>query len=296
MSHIATLVKPNGLAWGDVTAACDAIAAHGWDGPTPAWLDEGSAADIVFAGGGPDLAAAVEAVCAANQIDAIIQPTAQRRRALLVADMDSTMITCECIDELADYAGLKPQIAAITEQAMRGELDFEGALRGRVALLAGLPETVIAACLHERVQLMPGAMALVRTLRAHGGRAVLVSGGFTRFADPVGAQIGFDRVLANRLGIRDGVLDGTVDAPIVDAETKRRTLLAECAALGVPGDAALAVGDGANDIPMITAAGLGVAYHAKPKTAAAAAARITYGDLSVLLYALGYPRGDWVTA
>ena len=205
------------------------------------------------------------------------------------------MITIECIDELADYAGIKAEVSAVTEAAMRGELDFEGALDARVALLRDMDESVLARCHVERVRIMPGAVELVRTMRARGARTVLVSGGFTVFADRVAAEIGFDRALSNRLGIAGGRLSGTVARPIVGAATKRETLLAEAAALGIPLDLTLAVGDGANDIPMIQAAGLGVAYHAKPKTAAAAAARIEHGDLTTLLYAQGIPRADWRT-
>jgi phosphoserine phosphatase len=211
--------------------------------------------------------------------------------------MDSTMITVECIDELADYAGIKAEVAAVTEAAMRGELDFEGALDARVALLEGLDERVIEQCLAERVRIMDGAVPLVRTMRAHGGQAVLVSGGFTRFAEPVAAEIGFDRAIANVLLVEDGRLTGKVAKPIVGAATKEETLRA--AAAGLPAGAVLAVGDGANDLPMIRAAselgGLGVAYHAKPIVAAAAAARVEHGDLSVLLYAQGWPRRDWVS-
>ena len=256
------------------------------------WLEPGKACDLHFAGDPSAVRAALEG--ATPGIDVIVQNTSERRRRLIVADMDSTMITVECIDELADYAGIKPQIAEVTERAMRGELDFEDALRSRVALLKGLPEAVIEQCLAERVTIMPGAKALVRTIRAHGGHAVLVSGGFTRFADPVGAEIGFDRVVANRLGLSDGMLDGTVAEPIVGAATKRETLLAALAERGWSRSDALAVGDGANDIPMIEAAGLGVAYHAKPRTRAAASAGITNGNLTAILYAMGYPRAEWV--
>jgi len=210
-----------------------------------------------------------------------------------VADMDSIMITIECIDELADYAGIKPQIAEITERAMRGELDFEGALDARVSLLKGLDAAVIDRCHAERVRIMPGAKALVRTMRANGARCVLVSGGFTVFADRVAKEIGFDRAVSNRLEIADGALLGTVTRPIIGAAAKRETLTAEAAQLGIGHQDVLAVGDGANDIPMIELAGLGVAYHAKPKTAAAAGARIDHNDLTALLYAQGYARKDW---
>jgi phosphoserine phosphatase len=286
---IATLIAPDGqaLSNGDLTAASDAVA-----GDAPRWLDEGVAADVPFARGLATARATLEA--ALPQFDVIVQVEAERRRSLLIADMDSTMITVECIDELADYAGIRAQVTAVTEAAMRGELDFEGALRSRVALLKGLPESVIDECLRERVKIMSGAKALIRTLRANGGKAVLVSGGFTRFAEPVAAEIGFDSCRANVLGIKNGELDGTVIGDIVGALTKRDTLLTELAARHLPVSASQAIGDGANDIPMIEAAGLGVAYHAKPMTAAAADAQIRHGDLSALLYAMGYKRATWV--
>ena len=276
------------------------------------WIDEGYAADLVFqlpenliASNLSEFAEAIQdralsiaphiAGCENVKLDVVVQPAANREKKLLVADMDSTMITVECIDELADYAGIKPQIAAITEAAMRGELDFEAALYARVALLAGLPERVIAECLAERVKIMPGAVALVRTMRARGAQAILVSGGFTRFAEPVAAEIGFDRASANVLEISGGVLTGKVAKPIVGSDTKLQTLLAATAALNLPIKATLAVGDGANDLAMIKAAGLGVAYHAKPIVAAAAAARVDHGDLTALLYAQGIKRAEWAT-
>ena len=227
-------------------------------------------------------------------LDVIVQPAADREKRLLVADMDSTMITVECIDELADFAGIKPEIAAITEAAMRGELDFAAALDARVALLAGLEEGAIDRCLAERVRVMPGARELVRTMRARGAYTVLVSGGFTRFADPVAREIGFDRVVANRLEIADGKLTGLVEKPIVDASTKQATLLEERERLGLAESETLAIGDGANDLAMIGLAGLGVAYRAKPIVAAAARARVDHGDLTALLWAQGIPKADWV--
>ena len=233
---------------------------------------------------------------AMRDLDVVVQPSLGRAKKLLVADMDSTMITVECIDELADYAGIKAEIATVTEAAMRGELDFEAALDARVALLRDLDASAIDRCRTERVRLMPGAKPLVRTMKAHGARTVLVSGGFTVFAEPVAAEIGFDVAIANRLGIAGGRLDGTVARPIVDAATKLATIEAERAALGLEVADTLAVGDGANDIPMIRAAGLGVAYHAKPRTAAAAGARIDHGDLTALLWAQGYPRSSWAVA
>ncbi|USI72081.1 phosphoserine phosphatase SerB [Sphingomonas morindae] len=290
----ATLIAAGALGRGEISTASDALAAAGCVPEAPHWLDAGDACDLGFTGDAGAARAALEAALPA--VDSVVQPRVGRAKALLVADMDSTMITVECIDELADFAGIKAQVAAVTEAAMRGELDFGAALDARVALLRGLPATAIDRCRAERVRLMPGARTLVRTMRARGARSVLVSGGFTVFAEPVAAEIGFDHVIANRLGIEDGVLDGRVARPIVDAATKLETIVAERTALGLPAGATLAVGDGANDIPMIQAAGLGVAYHAKPRTAAAAQARIAYGDLTALLWAQGLARREWVQA
>ena len=256
------------------------------------WIDEGDAADLIF-GMAPDAArTALEG--AFGKTDVVVQSSLTRTKALLIADMDSTMITVECIDELADYAGIKPQIAEITERAMRGELDFDAALDARVALLEGLAESDIERCLAERVRIMPGAKALVRTMRARGAATVLVSGGFTRFAEPVAREIGFDRAIANVLKVERGVLTGAVEKPIVGSQTKLTTLRAAIADGQLVEGQSLAVGDGANDLAMIEAAGLGVAYHAKPIVAAAAAARIDHGDLTTLLYAQGLPRAAWV--
>jgi len=287
----ATLIAAGKLARGDISSAIDRLADAGCRPAQGAWLDEGDAADIVFAHDPETARTRLEAIAG---IDVVVQPSLGRVKKLLVADMDSTMITVECIDELADYAGIKAEIAAVTEAAMRGELDFAEALDARVALLRGLDAGAIDRCRAERVRLMPGAVTLVRTMKAHGARAVLVSGGFTVFAEPVAAAIGFDVAIANRLGIADGALDGTVGRPIVDAATKLATIEAERVSLGLEVADTLAVGDGANDIPMIQAAGLGVAYHAKPRTAAAAGARIDYGDLTALLWAQGFSRGAWV--
>ncbi|MBN8811669.1 MULTISPECIES: phosphoserine phosphatase SerB [unclassified Sphingomonas] len=288
---IATLIA-EGLTAGQLSEAGDRLAAVGCAPGASRWIDEGRAADLEFAMH-PDAArAALEGAFPA--CDAAVQPIAGREKKLLVADMDSTMITVECIDELADYAGIKPQIAEVTERAMRGELDFGAALDARVALLMGLSEGAIEQCLAERVKLMPGAKALVRTMRARGATCVLVSGGFTRFAEPVGAEIGFHRVIANRLGIADGALDGTVERPIVDSNTKLETLVAVRGELGLAAAETLAVGDGANDLAMIREAGLGVAYHAKPIVAAAAGVRIDHGDLTALLHAQGIAAKDWV--
>jgi len=229
-------------------------------------------------------------------LDVVVQPAGHRRKRLLVSDMDSTMITVECVDELADYARLKAEVAEITERAMRGELDFEAALDARVALLKGVDATMIDRCRAERVRLMPGAMTLVRTMKARGATCILVSGGFTRFAEPVAEEIGFDRVVANVLEIAGGELTGRVRRPIVGAAAKRQVLLDSAAELGVAAGETLAIGDGANDIPMIEAAGLGVAFRAKPAAVAAAGAAIRHGDLTALLYAQGIPRREWVEA
>lgn len=288
---IATLIA-EGLTAGQLSEAGDRLAAVHCVPGAWRWIDEGLAADLEFAMH-PDAArAALEGAFPAT--DVAVQPAKGRAKRLLVADMDSTMITVECIDELADYAGIKARIAEVTERAMKGELDFGAALDARVALLQGLSERAIEQCLTERVKLMPGAVTLVQTMRARGAMAVLVSGGFTRFAEPVGAEIGFHRVIANRLVIADGTLDGTVEKPIVDSNTKLETLLAVRAELGLAAAETLAVGDGANDLAMIRAAGLGVAYRAKPIIAAAAGVRVDHGDLTALLYMQGVGRGEWV--
>ena len=292
-SLIITLIAEGRLSQADVATASDVLAAAGAAPGAPHWIDAGDACDLPASGIGQAAArAALESALPA--VDIIVQPASSpRRKSLLIADMDSTMIGCECIDELADYAGIKAQVAAVTEAAMRGELDFAEALRARVALLKGLEAAVIDQCLAERVRANPGACTLVQTMDRMGARTILISGGFTRFAGPVAAMLGFGEMHANILAERDGRLDGTVMDPIVDAATKRTTLLAA----DVPLAACLAVGDGANDIPMITAAadagGLGIAYHAKPKAAAAAMAAIRHGDLTTLLRAQGLRRADW---
>jgi phosphoserine phosphatase len=212
---------------------------------------------------------------------------------VFVSDMDSTMIGQECIDELADYAGIKPQIAAITERAMQGELDFESALRERVGLLADLEENAIVRCLAERIVPMDGARALVATLKAHGCRTVLVTGGFHHFADPVAEQIGFERVIGNRLAVHEGKLTGGLVGAITGAAAKEAALREEMARLGDNG-VSLATGDGANDIPMLAAATYGVAFRAKPKARAAANGWLDRGDLTSLLKLLEIPEHAWV--
>ncbi len=290
---IATLIAAESIGAGDISAAADRLDTAGCLVEGWTWIDEGKAADIRFAHDPVAARTAIEGAFGAT--DVAVQPAADRTKRLLVADMDSTMITVECIDELADYAGIKPQIAEVTERAMRGELDFASALDARVALLEGLGEDAIQRCLDERVTLMPGAKTLVRTMRAQGATTILVSGGFTRFAEPVGHALGFHRMIANRLLIEDGRLTGKVRKPIVDAMTKEVTLMEAIDELGLTVAETMAVGDGANDLPMIRRAGLGVAYHAKPVVAAAAGMRIDHGDLTALLYVQGIASADWVT-
>ncbi len=255
------------------------------------WIDDGDAADLRFSG---NFAAARWALEPIERVDVIVQQDAPRFRRLLVADMDSTIIGQECIDELADFAGLKPQIARITEQAMRGELDFQSALRARVAMLEGLDETLIERCLAERVRPNPGAARLVQTMRHGGASCLLVSGGFLAFAEPVAAMVGFDRVRANRLAIECGRLKGTMEGEIVDAAAKRSALRDARDALQLGSADVLAIGDGANDRLMVEEAGLGVAYRAKPALAEVADARLDHHGLDALLWAQGIRRKEWV--
>ena len=255
------------------------------------WVEPGSAADVA---GDASAAALRAAFDGWEGVDLIPSSAGSREKKLLVADMDSTMIGQECIDELADYAGIKPQIAAITERAMQGELDFAAALRERVALLRGLEESAITRCLGERIRPNPGAATLVGTMRTRGAMTLLVSGGFTAFAGPVAAKLGFERVEANVLEAGGGRLSGSVMGRIVDAAHKARALVATRDALGLSTGDTLAIGDGANDIAMIEAAGLGIAYRAKPALAAVADARLDHHGLDALLWAQGIPSAEWV--
>ncbi len=228
-------------------------------------------------------------------VDLVIRPEGARRAKMLIADMDSTMIGQECIDELADMAGVGEKVAAITARAMNGELDFAAALTERVALLEGLPETVIDEVLETRITATPGGPELVATMKANGAWCVLVSGGFTDFAEAVGHGLGFDEVRANRLEIVDGRLTGRVVPPILGRDAKVATLREVAAARGIDPGQVLAVGDGANDLGMLQLAGAGVALHAKPAVAAAADIRINFGDLTALLFIQGYAREQFVT-
>ncbi|MDP3175323.1 MAG: phosphoserine phosphatase SerB [Phenylobacterium sp.] len=247
---------------------------------------------------GEDIAAvraAAEAALIGRPVDICVQPWEGRRKRLLIADMDSTIIGCECLDELADFAGVKAQVSAITERAMRGELAFEGALRERVAMLKGLPLSALQQTYDERVRLNPGARTLVRTMGAGGARCVLVSGGFTFFTGRVAKAAGFHADRANTLGEGAGALDGTVGEPILGREAKLSALQYEAAGVDAPLSATLAIGDGANDLAMIEAAGLGVAYRAKPIVAAQADAKVDHADLTALLYFQGYRAAEFVT-
>ena len=266
-----------------------------WGGDDPRWLAPGIAAEFDIATA-PDDADQVWSDLQTIGIDLAIQPLGGRRKRILIADMDSTMIGQECIDELADMAGFGPRVAAITARAMNGELDFDQALTERVALLRDLPEAVIAQVLAERITMAPGGAQLVATMRAHGAYTALVSGGFTAFTQAVAAHLGFDEHRANTLLAQDGRLTGHVALPILGREAKVDALTQIAARLGTTPQNAIAVGDGANDLGMIQLAGAGVALHAKPAVAAQAQIRINHGDLTALLYLQGYAQDDFVSA
>ncbi|HEU6443070.1 MAG TPA: phosphoserine phosphatase SerB [Microvirga sp.] len=261
-------------------------------------LARGIAADLVLTA--PAEAKTVETSLRAaledQPVDVVVQPFATRRKRLFLADMDSTMIAQECIDELADYVGLKAEVSEITERAMRGEIAFEPALRERVALLKNLPVKVVDEIIEKHITLTPGGPALVRTIRANGGYTCLVSGGFTLFTGPVGAKIGFDEHRSNRLILDGEKLAGFVEEPILGREAKLATLIELRSRLGLAHHETMAVGDGANDLAMLGEAGLGVAFRAKPAVAAAAHARIDHADLTALLYAQGYRSEEIVAA
>ena len=256
------------------------------------WLDPGIAVDLYF--DGADARTFLAPLAAEARFDIIVQPTATRAKRLLVADMDSTLIGQECIDELAAAAGVGAHVAGITERAMRGEIPFDGALRERVALLADLPQRIIEELLATRITLNPGARVLVATMRARGGFAAIVSGGFTRFTGAIAEKLGADEHRANRLEIADDRLTGRVLEPILGADAKLAALRELTARLGLARHETLGVGDGANDLPMLAEAGLGVAYRAKPKVAAGAHARVDHSDLTALLYAQGIARSQFV--
>ncbi|MGL5837340.1 MAG: phosphoserine phosphatase SerB [Sphingorhabdus sp.] len=296
--NVATLIAADRLDQGMLHEAADRLCTVGLKPEAPVWLEESRAADIGFAG---DILAARDALRSMDGVvDIAVQTIANRRKMLLVSDMDSTIITIECIDELADYAGIKAEIANITERAMRGELDFEGALRARVALLKGLHRDTIKQCIDERVRLTPGADILLVTMRGWGAHTLLVSGGFTAFVEAVAAMVSFDGVAANTLGMSGDYLSGTVEGPIVDAQEKAKQLDHARSRLGIDPVAVLAIGDGANDIAMIECAqqggGMGAAYRAKPALKEKAAFIIQHNDLTALLYAQGVRKSEWANS
>ncbi|WP_298110302.1 phosphoserine phosphatase SerB [Bradyrhizobium sp.] len=296
MSLVATLIcNPNNPAL-DSTVLDGARALLPLSQP-PQWLCDEVAADIRFGDGREDVAAMADRLREARAdlpIDIVVQPQAVRRKRLFLADMDSTMIGQECVDELADFVGKKAHVAAITERAMRGEIAFEPALRERVALLRGLSVDVVDRVIAERIRLTPGGRELVATMRAHGAYTCLISGGFTLFTQPIAARIGFQENRGNELVVRDGKLTGEVSEPILGRDAKLATLLELRESFDLDNIDTLVAGDGANDLGMIGEAGLGVAYHAKPAVAAAAAVRIDHGDLTALLYAQGFAREEFV--
>ncbi len=293
---VATLVaNPSRPALTDeVLAAAERALGHETERTV---LASGIAVDLVFVSDGnvKTAEARLRSALADAPIDVIVQPVATRSKRLFLADMDSTMIGQECIDELADYVGLKAEVSEITERAMRGEIAFEPALRERVALLKNLPVGVVDEIIEKRITLTPGGRALVQTMRAKGAYTCLVSGGFTLFTGPIGDRIGFNEHRSNRLIVKDERLAGEVEEPILGREAKLATLVELRERLNLQKSETLAVGDGANDLAMLSEAGLGVAYRAKPAVAAAAHARIEHADLTALLFAQGY-RLDQFTA
>ncbi|MCX7323751.1 MAG: phosphoserine phosphatase SerB [Hyphomicrobiales bacterium] len=297
MAYVATLVShpaQKALTPAMLAKASQALPHAG----AATWLNPGIAADLPFAR--PDAALADIAarlrVAVSAPIDVIVQPIAHRRKKLFLADMDSTMIGQECIDELADFVGLRAEVSEITERAMRGELAFEPALRERVALLRGLPVSVVDEIIASRITLTPGGRALVGTMRARGAYTALVSGGFTVFTSRIGAMIGFHEDRSNWLDIADGKLGGTVREPILGKEAKLVALVELRGKAGLLAEETMAVGDGANDLAMLGEAGLGIAFRAKPAVAAAAHARVDHADLTALLYAQGYRADEFTTA
>ncbi len=263
-----------------------------WAGGEARWLNPGVAAEFAL-GAVPENRWQVWQDLQGLGIDLVVQPEAGRRKAMLLADMDSTMIQQECIDELADVAGVGAQVAAITARAMNGELDFEGALTERLGLLRGLPESVIGRVISERITFMPGGHDLLATMKANGAYCALVSGGFTAFTGFVAETLGFDEHRANVLGLADGRLTGVPLRPILGREAKVQALIEISARRGIGHDQVMAVGDGANDLGMLGLAGAGVALHAKPSVAAQCDIRINHGDLSALLYIQGYSVGEF---
>ncbi|WP_114395440.1 phosphoserine phosphatase SerB [Oleisolibacter albus] len=299
MPHVLTLITSPALAGLDdsmARAARAALRALGASVSPPDWLAPGIACDLAFDSLDPDQAqAAAAGALAGHPVDVVAQAAEGRRKAVLVADMESTIIEQEMLDELGELVGARDRIAGITRRAMNGEIDFKGALRERVALLAGLPATALADMM-GRITLMPGAVPLLATLKRHGVHCALVSGGFKPFTAHVRDRLGFDEDQANDLEAADGRLTGRPLEPILDKDAKLQALIRIAGARRVPLAASMTVGDGANDLPMLQAAGLGVAFHAKPAVAAQARARIDHGDLTALLYIQGYRAAEIAAA
>ncbi len=261
------------------------LASQGVVAQKPKWQVENIACDIYVQHSAlSTLNSIVQTILADQPYDGIVQAVETRSKKLLISDMDSTMIAVECIDELADFVGKKSEVSHITERAMNGELNFEAALTERVALLEGMPEAVLQECYNERVKMMPGAKELLTSFKQKGGYAVLVSGGFTFFTARVRAELGFDADFANELEVAGGKLTGKVKLPILGKEAKLKTLQDTCTKMNISPAEVLAIGDGANDLPMLMAAGLGVAYHAKPVVRAQANAQLNHCDLSALIW------------
>jgi phosphoserine phosphatase len=289
MPHVLTLIAPpGGLSASLLARIRTALQALGATAGTPDWLSPEEAADLPFEGLAPEQASAAAGTALEGApVDTIAQPAEGRRKRLLLADMDSTIVTTETLDEIAAYAGLKDRIAEITRRSMNGELDFRQALIERVGMLEGLPVSALERT-WEATAMTPGAAELVATMRAHGAHCALVSGGFTFFTRRVAERLGFHAHYSNTLGIKDGKLTGRVEEPILDRDAKLATLKRLSAELGLPLSATMTVGDGANDLAMIQAAGLGVAFRAKPVVAAVGRARVDHADLRALLFAQGY--------
>jgi phosphoserine phosphatase len=297
MTHVFTLIagRSGGLPPALAGAAGSALRAAGAEPGDTVWLAAGRACDLFFSGLDPAMAeAAVRAALGTEAVDLGAQPVEGRRKALLLADMESTIIAEELLDELGHLAGFGEKIEAITARAMRGEVDFADALRFRVGLLAGQPASLLDE-VRQRVTLNPGARELVQTMRKHGAFTMLVSGGFDCFVESVAEACGFDGFRANHLEVSGGRLTGRVREPVLDRAAKLAALQEAAARLKLPLSAAAAVGDGANDLPMLEAAGLGVAFRGKPAVAAAARFRIDHGDLTGLLFLQGYRSEEFCT-
>ncbi|QJE73528.1 phosphoserine phosphatase SerB [Aerophototrophica crusticola] len=299
MTHVMTLITDpaqGGLDDSTARLARTALRDLGAEAGAPDWLHEGIACDVAFSGLDADQAqAAVAKALAGQPVDVVAQVAEGRRKAVLVADMESTIIEQEMLDELGELVGARDKIAAITARAMNGEIDFKGALRERVALLSGLPGTVLADMM-GRITLMPGAATLLATLKKHGTYCALVSGGFKPFTAHVRDRLAFDEDQANDLEVADGKLTGKPLEPILDKDAKLQALIRIAGSRRVPLVATMTVGDGANDLPMLQGAGTGVAFHAKPTVAAQARARVDHGDLTALLYIQGYRAAEMVAS